>query len=239
MNLLDGMYPYELVLLTLGAVLFLMLAALLAMLVVRGKTFAGLLVFFAIPIAMIGYPSIQKLTFQDGVLTIENMTEHLQVDPTDATLRSSLERQVASVASRPIADPDALAKIARAQFALGKHSAAETTMQKARRMAPALPQVVALEQRIQIDRALTTLTSELAQHPNDEAARLKLANTVAQAASLKVASPVWLAHVASAQAALGDKAQARSFAGKALKINPNLTEARQLKRMVESPTAHS
>jgi len=101
-----------------------------------------------------------------------------------------------------------------------------------------LPQAVALEQRIDIDHALTTLTSELAQHPNNAATRRKLANTVAQAASLKIASPVVLAHLASAQAMLGDKTQAGWFAGKAIKINPNLAEARQLKRTLESPAAH-
>jgi hypothetical protein len=38
-----------------------------------------------------------------------------------------------------------------------------------------------------------------------------------------------------AHAALGDKAKAQSFADTALKINPNLAEAKQLKSLAASP----
>jgi tetratricopeptide (TPR) repeat protein len=231
MSLFDGMYAYEVVLLILGVLLFLLLAGLLVALVVRGKAFSGLLFFFAIPIAMIGYPSIQKITFQDGAVTIEKTTAQLQAAPTDTALRSNLEKQVSSLASRPTTDPAALTNIAKAQFALGNQAVAETTLQKALQKAPTLPQAMALKQRIEIDRGLSTLTSQLAQHPGDAAVRQQLANTVAQSASLKIASPVFLGHVAMAHAALGDKARSQSFAETALKINPNLAEANQLKSL--------
>jgi len=237
MSLFDGLYAYEVVLLVLGVVLFLLLAVLLVLLVVRGKAYTAMLGFFALPIAMIGYPSIQKISFQDGAVTIDKTTTQLQAAPTDATLRSSLEKQVDSLASRPTADPTALTSIAKAQFALGNHAAAETTLQKALQASPALPEAVKLKQRIDTDKALTTLTSQVEQQPNDTAAKQKLADTVAQAAPLKIANPGFLAHMAIAHAVLGDKAKAEAFAGTALKINPNLAEANKLKSLVASPGA--
>jgi tetratricopeptide (TPR) repeat protein len=235
MSLFDGLYPYEVVFLILGALFFLLLAVLLVLLVVRGKSYTGTLAFFAIPIVMIGYPSIQKISFQDGAVTIEKTTEQLQAAPTDAAVRSNLEKQVANLASRPTADPAALTNIAKAQFALGHRAEAETNVQKALQTSPALPEAVALRQRMDTDSALTTLTSQLAQHPNDAATKQKLSDTVAQAAPLKIANPGFLAHLSIAHAALGDKAKAQSFADTALKINPNLAEAKQLKSLAASP----
>jgi hypothetical protein len=83
MSLFDGLYPYEVVLLILGALFFLLLAVLLVLLVVRGKPYTGMLAFFAIPIVMIGYSSIQEITFQDGAVTIQKTTAQLQAAPTD------------------------------------------------------------------------------------------------------------------------------------------------------------
>jgi tetratricopeptide (TPR) repeat protein len=235
MSMLDGLLPYEVVLLILGVMLFLVLLVLLVAQVVRGKSYVGLLAFFSIPIAMIAYPSVQKVQFQGGVVTIDKATDQLQAAPTDPAARSNLTNRVKSLANRPTADPAALASIARAQFALGQHAAADATLRKALQAAPALPQALELKQRIDADKALTNLTSRLAQNPNDTATRRQLANTVAQAAPLKIASPALLAHIAMAHAALGDNAKAQSFAGTALKIDPNLAEASQLKSLAASP----
>lgn len=238
MSLFDGLYPYEVVLLILGALFFLLLAVLLVLLVVRGKSYTGMLAFFAIPIVMIGYSSIQEITFQNGAVTIQKTTAQLQAAPTDGTVRSNLESQVASMASRPTTDPSALTSIAGAQFALGNRSAAETNLQKAMQTSPALPQAVALKQRMDTDSDLTTLTAQLAQHPNDDAAKQKLADTVAQAAPLKIANPGFLARLSIAHAALGDKARAKSFADTALKIKPDLAEATQLKSLATGSGTH-
>ena len=85
---------------------------------------------------MIGYSSIQEITFQNGAA------------------------QAASLASRPTAGPTVLTSIAGAQFALGNRSTAETNLQKAMQTSPALPQAVALKQRMDTDSALTTLTAQ-------------------------------------------------------------------------------
>ncbi len=237
MNLFDGLYAYEVVLLILGVLLFVVALALLILQVVRGKPYGTLVAFFALPIVMIGYPSIQKITFQDGAVTIDKTTAQLQEAPTDAALRSNLETQVAKLASRPTNDPAALTSIAKAQFALGHSAEAQTNVQKALQASPTLPEALALQQRIDTDNTITNLSAQLAEHPND-ATKEKLKDAVAKAAPLKIANPGFLAHMAIAHAALGDQAIAHSFAGEALKINPNLAEAKLLKSLAESPGAH-
>jgi len=236
MNLFDGLYPYEVLLAILGILLFLTLLALLVVQVVRAKPYGTLLGFFALPIVMIGYSSIQKITFQDGAVTIDKTTEQLQAAPTNAALRSNLETQVASLSSHPTSNPSVLTSIAKAQFALGHSADAQTNLRKALRTSPELPAALTLKQRIDTESAITSLAAQLAEHPN-EGTRQKLEDAVAQAAPLKIASPGFLAHMAIAHAALGDKAKAQSFADKALKIDPNLAEAQQLKNLAASPAA--
>jgi len=224
MGPIDGLYPYEVVLLILGVLLFLVLLVVFVIQIVRGKSPAALLPFFVVTIAMIGFPGIKEIQWQKGVLTIKTATTQLQADPTNATLRSNLANQVKGLADRPTSDPTALTSIARAQFALGENDDAKTNLGKALRISPALPEAVTLKQRIDTDDALANLTKRLAQNPQDDAAKTQLAKTVAQTDSLKISSPVFLAHVASAKAILGDRAGASDFAATALKIDPNTPE---------------
>ena len=228
MDMFDGLYGYEVVLLVLGAVFFVALAIVLLYQIVQGKPYAGLLAFFAVPIAMMGFSGIQKIQFQNGAISIERYTQQLQADPTNAALRNNLQQQVAALASRPTSNPAALTNIAKAQFALGHHAAAAATLGKVVQGGQPPPEARALGQRIQLDRDLVSLTSEVEQHPSDTAAKQKLQAAVTQAASLHIASPVLLAHLANAHAALGDQAKALTLVQTALKIKPELAEAKQL-----------
>jgi tetratricopeptide (TPR) repeat protein len=231
MGPIDGLYPYEVVLLILGVLLFLVLLAVLVIQIVRGKPYAALLPFFVVTIAMIGFPGIQEIQWQKGVITIKTATTQLQADPTNATLRSNLANRVKSLADRPTSNPSALTSIARAQFALGKNDDAKTNLSKALRISPALLAAVTLKQRIDTDDALANLTTRLAQNPQDGDAKTQLAKTVAQTESLKISSPVFLSHVAKAKAILGDRAGASHVAATALKIDPNTAEANEMKRL--------
>lgn len=234
MNLFDGLRGYEAVMLVLGALLFLVLLAALVALIVRRQPYGKLPLFFGISIVMMGYSSIQHLQFQSGVVTIDKTITNLQANPTDTKLRQDLSKKVKDLSSRQVTDPAALTTLARAQFALGNHAAAEATLKKAVTKAPDLPQAQELKKRIGIDQSLTSLTAQVAQHSGDTAARQKLEKAVDEAAHLQIASPVLLSHVASAQAAVGNQAKASSYADRALAINPNLAAARDIKNRAGS-----
>ncbi len=229
--MLDGLYGYEVVMLVLGALFFVLLAALLAVQIVRGKPYGSLLAFFLVPIIMMGYTRVKSVQYKDGVLSMELATEQLQANPTDPALRSALEQQVARWGSRPTSDPLGLTRIAKAQFALGNQDAAEATLARVLQVSPGFPQARQLEQRIQLGRDLASLTAQVA--GGDTGAKQKLQETVNQTAGLKISNPTLLTHLAGAQAALGDRYQAMVLTDTALQIKPDLTAALQLKKRLE------
>ncbi len=232
MSFFNGLYSYEIVMLVLGTVLFLVIIGALLTLLIKNKPFASLLPLFAIAVVMIGYPSIQSISYSKGVLTITNMTSQLQQDPTNASLRQTLQQEVAKTASRPATDPGTTANIAAAQFALGDRKAAEANLALASRAAPQLPAVAALQKKIDLDTRLTTLTAQVEQNPQDQTAKAQLQQSIAEGSALKTANPALIAHLASAQMAVGNSNQARALADKALQIQPSLPEANAVMQRV-------
>jgi len=234
MAFFDGLYSYEIVLMVLGVLLFLVLLGAFVYLIITGKPWGKLLAFFAIPIAMIGFSAISSIQFGNGVVTIETAVPDLQKDPTNAPLRDTVSKQLAQVANRPTKNPSAITAIAKAQFALGDPAAAETNLQKALQTAPQLPEALALKKRIDLDHRLTSLTEQAKQHPDDDAIKTNLQTTLSEAASLSIASPLLLAHIARAHAAVGNRAAALSFADKALAIDPKLKSAMQVREQMQA-----
>ena len=236
MKFFDGLYPYEIVLLVLGVLLFLVLILAFVLLLMRGKPYGKILMSFAIPILMVGFPGVKSFEISESAVKIEKYTRALQENPTDNNLRESLAKEVRSVSARPLADPHVSVTIARAQLALGDNTAAETNINKALEKAPQLPAAVDLKKRIELERNLAALTFQVEQNPNDVAAKAKLAKTVSEVTHLKIANPVTISNLARAQSVLGDQAKAQVNVDKALTINPNLAPAIQLKKQIKTVT---
>ena len=74
----NGLYSYEAVMLVMGGAYFVVLATLLVFQIVRGRAYRGLLVFFLIPIAMMGYPGVKSIHLLGLTLDVENTTQQLQ-----------------------------------------------------------------------------------------------------------------------------------------------------------------
>lgn len=234
MRFFDGLYSYEIVLLVLGVVLFLVLLICLAILVMRAKPFVKLVPFFAIAIIMIGFPSISSIEFSNGVVRIDKDTHDLQQDATNKSLRDALANEVANLSRRPSSDPAVIVTMAHAQIALGRNAEAIASFNKAAKLAPQLPQVIELRQRLELDNKLTDLATKVEQQPSDSAAREELQKILREASSRPIASPVTIANIARGQAAIGDQTHARSNLERALKIDPNLAPGIQLKSKIES-----
>src|SRR6266567_3506352 len=88
----EGLYPGETVLLILGIVLFVVLIFAFVYQLTRQRSLGPLLGFFVVPIVMIGYPSIRSIEFKDGVVSIDKTTQQLLSNPTDASVRESLQK---------------------------------------------------------------------------------------------------------------------------------------------------
>lgn len=229
MNFFDGLYGYEVLLLILGALFFIVLVGAFVILIVQKRPYGKLGMFFAIPVFMIGFPSIKSIQYKDGVLSVDKLTHELQQNPTDTEKREQLRRKVADVGNRPAADPAAIVSIANAQFALGNHKAAEANLQKAIEKAPDLPMVVELKKKFDLEQALTKLTAQVEQHPADPAVKQELKQKVEETSKLPVASPQLLTTLARAQQLTGNHTEAVKLADTALKIDPHLVQAQKVK----------
>jgi tetratricopeptide (TPR) repeat protein len=233
MKFFDELYPYEIILLVLGVLLFLVLIVILVVVVMRGKPYGTLLMSFAIPIVMIGFPGINSIEISKDLIAIKRNTDALHQNPTDKKSRDTLTIQVARVSARPLAPQDSVT-LARAQLALGDNTAAEMRISNILKAAPQLHDALELKNRIELERNLIALASQVEQNPTDAAAKAKLAHTVKEVTPLNIANPKTIANVAHAQALLGEHAKAQANVDKALEINPNLTPAIQLRKQLKS-----
>jgi sensor histidine kinase YesM len=120
MQLFEGLLFYEIVLLGLGVLLFLVLLGLLIYSIINKRDIKVLALFFAISIIMIGYPSIQKIKFNEGVVEIEKRTRALEQNPADTTAQRELKERLAEVEKRPIFTPNTSVKIAEGQIIVGE-----------------------------------------------------------------------------------------------------------------------
>ena len=119
MDLFDGLFPYEAVLLVLGALFFIWLTLLVEVRSVCGKPCRRLLICFAVPITMIAFPNWQKMEFQAGSVVLEQTTARFLADPGNQALRADLAKEVYFLEQRPTGDPAVKAHIAAARLALG------------------------------------------------------------------------------------------------------------------------
>jgi len=237
MNLFDGLYLYEVVLLVLGTIFFLVITSILIYLVLHRRSYKGLTVLFVFPIVMIGYPSIQSFEYKDGILKVEKTTTALQRNPSDPALRQELSQAVGKVSARPISNPRNLAVVGEAQYALGNEDAANQSAKKALELDPSSTAARALQHKIELVNSLNRLSSTVQANPADPAPRRQLKESLAEVSQLPIANPVALTTVAQAQSTVGDHQKALATVNTALKINPNLTSAVQVKGGIENKIA--
>jgi len=233
MRFFDGLYSYEIVLLALGTLMFLVLLFAFVYSLFKKQALGRLFGFFLFPIIMIGFPVVSSIKFMNAMLEITTKTRELEQRPTDNSLREDLAKAVQSVAARPLSNPQTLTNIARAQVALGNDAIALTNIDKALQKDPNLPEAAQLKGKIESVRDLDKLTTHVENNPADAAAKAELKKKIADFAKTPIANPETLAKVARAQDAVGAHEQALSNAQKALSINPNLEAAKQVRTRIE------
>lgn len=174
MSLADGLYPGEVVLLVLGVVLFVVLLFVLWHQVSNRRSLSGLLGFFMLPIAMIGYPSIRSLQYREGMITIEKTTQQLEANPSNPKLRATLQQQVQRTAPRSTNNPQDAVVVAKARSLLGDFSQPTKYDPKAFQMLNDAETYVKLQQ----------LTEAVERNPADQTARAELQEWISKAEKL-------------------------------------------------------
>lgn len=95
---------------------------------------AVLLPFFAIPVVMMGFPTITAVKIGQEGVDIQNQTNALQSNPNDKATRESLEASVRDLKSRSFRNPEIVANIAKAELALGHNADATVDFEREKQL---------------------------------------------------------------------------------------------------------
>jgi hypothetical protein len=119
MHLFEGLLSYEIVLLVLGVLLFLALLFLLIFCVITKRSYVGIVPLFLVCIIMLGFPSIQKIKFDNGVLEIEKLTKKVEQNPTNVEAKRELEAKLQKIEGKEISNPSTLRILEKAYTVVG------------------------------------------------------------------------------------------------------------------------
>jgi len=228
MKLFEGMYLHEIVMMALGALLFLVLLILLIYSVIKNRDLKLMLLSFLLPVLMIGFPSFKKVQLDKWSFELQRLSQELEQKPSDQQLRAEVEAKVAAITARPIENsPETLVTVARAQNALGNESQALTTVNKALQVAPQLPEAARLKTTIvdqqNLKRDATELekkTEQLEKNPNDQNLKREVNDKISNVAARPTRNPEVLGKLARAQQVVGQEEEAINTAKQAAKIDP-------------------
>ena len=118
-GLLENLHLHEIVLLFLGVFLFIILSGALIYYVVKREEIKKLLLFFMLPIIMIGYPSIKEFQFNSALGDLSFYKEQIRENPNDSTAKVKMEKLILKVADR-VHSPKDIAEISEAYLLLDK-----------------------------------------------------------------------------------------------------------------------
>jgi hypothetical protein len=198
----DGMYPYEIIVLFAGVLLFLALLAVFLRKAFSNQSYAALLPFFVVAIAMIGFPSVSAINIGGAVVQLGAQTHELQEHPDNAALRSAAEVTLSNVSARPFSNPATVATLAEAQFALGQEVQAQQNVDKALATDPTLKPAQELKAKIEVANKLSVATAAVEKQPENPQAKQELQNTVTLASQYKFANPNAVANMKKATTVL-------------------------------------
>ena len=68
---------------------------------------------------MVGFPGIQKIKFDNGVIEVETLTATVEQDPTNVEAKNKLEVQLKVIGDRSISKPSTLKIMEKAYMAVG------------------------------------------------------------------------------------------------------------------------
>ena len=229
MNPFDGLYFYEIVLMVGGVLLFAALLFVLVYNVTKNRSIKPLLLFFVVPIVMIGFPGIQSIKISGDGAEITRLTEKYREDPTDDAVRDSLSTRLAEIEDRPISNPSMLLDFADASAAVGDTTKAFDYVNKVLEQDPNSQKAVDLRARVRVEIGLR----KLEQNPADTTARNEVVKNLPLIEKSRGSNAFNLLTAAKAHAVMGDTAKAFILADSAVHKRPTLKAATQFKKNLQ------
>jgi hypothetical protein len=115
-DLISGLNIVEEIMLILGVLFFVCLAVVLILKLVKNQPLPSLTTYFIISIVMMGWPTIQKISYDGKVTSIEKATRQVMNNPDDQAAREVIVRNISRIESRATTDPKALSIIENARL---------------------------------------------------------------------------------------------------------------------------
>lgn len=231
MQILDGLNFYEFVLLLLGVILFAVILIVLIIYVIQKRPLKGLLAFFILPVVMIGYPGYQKISFDNGVITIEKAQKKLESNPNDVKSRQALENALSNVENKNISNPKTLVDIGKGYAVLGDSANALRFVEKALKNNPAQYDAVNIFNKLNgPDKRIERITDQIIVNPNDMALRRDLENEIYKSKGKFQFNANTYMKMAEVYSIIGDTNKALTFADSLEKKDPNSQYATDLKK---------
>ncbi|MHB1057968.1 MAG: hypothetical protein ACYC0F_08810 [Rhodanobacter sp.] len=119
MNIFDGLYGYEKLMLLCGLILFVFALAAITVMIVQRRDFKmamGLIVF---AIVLMGFPGIQAVKFGDGLGELDTIRAQPHA-PTDPRQKEQAQKLLGNLEERSAGDPQLQAKISDGYRAIGE-----------------------------------------------------------------------------------------------------------------------
>lgn len=117
-DLFSGLLLYEITLLILGVILFLILSAGLLYYIIKKEQIKKLLLFFLLPILMIGYPSIKEISVSKDRIALVKYQDMLITNPEDSVAREKVEEYTGKLEERASTTDD-MVRISKSNLLLG------------------------------------------------------------------------------------------------------------------------
>lgn len=183
----DGLKPFEVLMLSFGSLLFVVMLILLVVFAAGKRPLKQLLSFFVFAILMLGWPSLQKIKIDDKGVELDKTLADYEKQPTEEK-KKEVEDLVGQLKDRDIKDPGKVKKIARAEFMIGKPQQSLQTLASLPENEKKDTSVIHLVSSIHVSEALKNQLRTVQNNPADSNQIRKLSELQSQAVNLPVKS---------------------------------------------------
>lgn len=233
MGFFEGLQAFEIVMLFMGVLLFIVLVVM----IIIGREVKAQVPLFAIAVLTMGYPSIRSFTLdKDGfrLEKVEKGIEAVRKNPADSAARKELAESVKALETEgkqaDVSDTNRLVTSAEAYILLGDTAKARRAVDTVLKVSPKFIRALDLRDSltpppVRVDNS----TKHLETNPQDTAAKNRLIRDMNIISKLPSPSADDILRLAKAHSVLKDTAQAVRLTDSALKINPHLENAKELK----------
>ncbi len=148
MNLFEGLFFYEILLMVSGAILFLIFLVLMVYFFIKDKNILYFFPLLLIVILMISFSGFQKIKFNKLVDEIREITQSIDQDKPDIANLNLLKEKLNKIEKRPVSTPLDLQVLAEGNLAIGDTSKALIYINRVLQENPDYQDMIKLKERI-------------------------------------------------------------------------------------------